>query len=92
MGRRVFERIRSEFDKTRQILLDIARQNELLEDDPVLATSIRLRNPYVDPLSYIQLEAIKRIRASTEDAERQSWERVARLTVQGVAAGLRHTG
>ena len=63
---------------------------QLLDDDPVLQRSIRLRNPYVDPLSYLQVEALRRAREGGDDAAR--WEHVAHVTVQGIAAGLRHTG
>jgi phosphoenolpyruvate carboxylase len=51
-----------------------------------------LRNPYVDPLSYLQLAALGRIRGGGSVDEREAWERVVRVAVQGIAAGLRHTG
>ena len=65
----------------------------LLSDDPVLRRSIRLRNPYVDPLSYLQVRALSELqRAESDDDVRERWARVAHLTVQGIAAGLRNTG
>ena len=74
-------------------MLRVAGRSELLGDDPVLARSIRLRNPYVDPLSYLQVEALRRLRhPGTSEAERDAWGKVARVTVQGIAAGIRHTG
>jgi phosphoenolpyruvate carboxylase len=52
-----------------------------------------LRNPYVDPLSYLQVEALRRLRDDhTSPEARAAWARVARVTVQGIAAGIRHTG
>lgn len=59
----------------------------ILDDDPVIRGSIELRNPYVDPLSYLQIEALRRTRSGEE-----AWNDVARAAVQGIAAGLRNTG
>jgi len=86
----VFAPIREEFERSRRAVLAVKGARELLGDDEVLRESIRLRNPYVDPLSYVQVEALRRRRAGGDDAE--AWSRVARLSVQGIAAGLRNTG
>ena len=86
----VFGRIRDELERTTKTLLRVTQQERLLDDDPVLRRSIQLRNPYVDPLSYLQVQALRHIRE--EDEPRETWERVARMAVQGIAAGLRHTG
>jgi phosphoenolpyruvate carboxylase len=89
----LFGEIAAEYERTVAAVLCVTGRPELLADDPVLARSIRLRNPYVDPLSYIQVEALRRLRAGQlSDAEHTGWARVARLTVQGIAAGIRHTG
>jgi len=88
VGRRIFERIRDEHALTVEWLLRVIEQDALLDDDPVLQRSIRLRNPYVDPLSYLQVVALRRARETGDEA----WARVARAAVQGIAAGLRHTG
>jgi phosphoenolpyruvate carboxylase len=61
----------------------------LLEKNPVLARSIRLRNPYVDPLSLIQVELLRRKRAG-EDGDDLNYALAA--TINGIAAGLRNTG
>lgn len=87
---RIFGRIREEFDRTRETLLRASGLAGLLDEDPVLQRSIRLRNPYVDPLSYLQVEALRRARGDGRDAP--EWEQVARSAVQGIAAGLRNTG
>lgn len=89
-GRRIFERIREEHERTVRWLLQVHEKKALLDDDPVLQRSIRLRNPYVDPLSYLQVVALRRAREETPDRPR--WESVTRAAVQGIAAGLRHTG
>jgi phosphoenolpyruvate carboxylase len=92
--RGLFAVITGEFARTVAAVLHVTGRSELLADDPVLAQSIRLRNPYVDPLSYLQLEALRRLRGEdrTTGDDRVAWAKVARVTVQGIAAGIRHTG
>lgn len=85
---RIHGMIQAEYTRTRRMVLEIEKQTELLEDDPVVGRSILLRNPYVDPLSYLQLEALRRSARGPNDA----WDRVARVAIQGIAAGLRNTG
>jgi phosphoenolpyruvate carboxylase len=86
---RVLNLIIDEFEKTRRVLLDLTRQATLLERNPVLARSIKLRNPYVDPLSLIQVELMRRKRAG-EESENLNYALAA--TINGIAAGLRNTG
>jgi phosphoenolpyruvate carboxylase len=65
----------------------------LLEHDPTLARAIELRNPYVDPISHLQVELIKRLRAATgESDERSDMEYAVQVTLIGISAGLRNTG
>ncbi len=91
---RVFLMISEEYSRTLAMILRITGQKELLETNPVLAESIRLRNPYVDPISLIQLDLLKRKRrgeASTnEQAESLNYALAA--TINGISAGLRNTG
>ena len=61
----------------------------MLETNEVLARSIRLRNPYVDPLSLIQVELLRRKRAGEESEE---LNHALAATINGIAAGLRNTG
>jgi phosphoenolpyruvate carboxylase len=86
---RFFTMLHDEFLRTRRVLLDITGQHDLLEQDPVLAHSIRLRNPYVDPLSLIQVSLLRRKR-SGEDTEELNYAMAA--TINGISAGLRNTG
>jgi phosphoenolpyruvate carboxylase len=86
---RVFGMIEEEFDRTRRMILKLTGQPELLSGNPVLARSIRLRNPYVDPLSLIQCALLRRKR-SGEDSEDLNYALAA--TINGIAAGLRNTG
>lgn len=86
---RVFGMVVEEFQRTRRNILAITGQKELLEGNPSLARSIRLRNPYVDPLSMIQIELLRRRRAGTGDEE---LDFVLAATINGIASGLRNTG
>ena len=86
---RVFSMLFEEFERTKQVVLRLTGQTTLLEQNPVLARSIRLRNPYVDPLSLIQVELLRRKRGG-EDNDNLNYALAA--TINGIAAGLRNTG
>jgi phosphoenolpyruvate carboxylase len=86
---RVLNLIVEEFERTKRVVLELTGQKTLLEKNPVLARSIRLRNPYVDPLSLIQVELLRRKRAA-EDDDNLNYALAA--TINGIAAGLRNTG
>jgi phosphoenolpyruvate carboxylase len=86
---RVFAMIVEEFERTRRMILRVSNQKQLLETNRVLARSIRLRNPYVDPMSLIQVELLRRKRAG-EDSDELNYALAA--TINGIAAGLRNTG
>ena len=67
--------------------------SKLLEHDTTLARAIELRNPYVDPLSYLQVELLKRLRTLPEESEeRIGLDYAVRVSLLGVAAGMRNTG
>jgi phosphoenolpyruvate carboxylase len=84
---RVFARVREEHDRVRAAVLEIVEARELLDRHPVLQQSVRLRNPYVDPMNAIQVELLKRHRAGDPDALRPLLRSIA-----GIAAALRNTG
>ncbi len=86
---RVFGMVVEEFERTRRMVLRITGQPRLLEDNPVLARSIVLRNPYVDPLSLIQVSLLRRKRAG-ETGDELDYALAA--TINGISAGLRNTG
>ena len=71
----------------REAVLSIVEAGELLDRQPVLQQSIRLRNPYVDPMNAIQVELLARWRAGDESALRPLLRSIA-----GIAAALRNTG
>jgi phosphoenolpyruvate carboxylase len=91
---RVFTTLEAEFNLTRRMVLEITKQKTLLQTNPVLERSIRLRNPYVDPMSLIQVELIRRKRAAIAEGKPDSPElnRAISATINGISAGLRNTG
>ena len=86
---RIWSRIREEYELTRKTILMVTKQKELLDREPVLQRSIERRNPYVDPLSFIQLELLRRFRA---DETSESFLRPVLLTINGIAGALKNTG
>src|SRR5690606_11505955 len=82
--------IADEFARTRAAILAIKGQDELLANDYRLRLSIRLRNPYVDPISLLQVELLRRWRAGGREDE--SLLRALFATVNGIAAGIQNTG
>lgn len=87
---RFFPRIRSEFETTVATLLALKQADTLLAGDRRLALSVRLRNPYVDPLSLLQVDLLKRWRAA--DRPEDAVFRALLSTVNGLAHGLQNTG
>jgi phosphoenolpyruvate carboxylase len=85
----VFPRIEAEWRASRDAVLAITGQSALLENNPRLAQSIRLRLPYIDPLNVLQVELLRRHRAGEADADIR---RGIHMSINGVAAGLRNSG
>ncbi len=85
----IFSRLRAEWEASREALRAVTGRSELLQDNPLLARSIRNRFPYLDALNHLQVELLRRYRGGDQD------ERVQRgilLTINGIAAGLRNSG
>ena len=90
---RLWRRISDEHDTCVAALLSITGNQNLLDDSPVLQRSIRLRNPYVDPLSYIQVALLRRLRVLNADSpERDDVLNVLLLSISGVSSGMLNTG
>ncbi|MDO1529493.1 phosphoenolpyruvate carboxylase [Fulvimonas sp. R45] len=85
-----FGLIRAEFARTRDWLLRLKGANRLLRDDPRLDVSIRLRNPYVDPMSLLQVDLLRRWRDT--GGEDEALLRALVACVNGVSQGLQNTG
>jgi len=86
---RVWNLISDEFERARRMLLLVKKQEKLLEKNPVLSRSIRLRNPYVDPMSLIQVDLLRR-KQSGDNSDDLNYALAA--TINGIAAGLHNTG
>jgi phosphoenolpyruvate carboxylase len=89
LRRRVFSMLQEEFLRSRRMILRVTGQRELLGRNRVLARSIRLRNPYVDPISLIQVELLRRKQQGQKSSE---LEYPLGATINGIAAGLHNTG
>ncbi len=107
LRQRLSDEIQREYERTRRMLLQIVGGKALLDNAPVLQRSIRLRNPYVDPLSHFQVVLLRRLRAlggplvldettqqtaTGQERERARLTYAVLLTINGIAAGLRNTG
>jgi phosphoenolpyruvate carboxylase len=99
---RLFERLQAEFDATVNAILRIRESDVLMRDTPVIQSAIMLRNPYVDPLSLIQVSLLRRravgggdvheVGDSESTPEDHGIESVLSTTLSGIAQGLRNTG
>ncbi|HEY5039711.1 MAG TPA: phosphoenolpyruvate carboxylase, partial [bacterium] len=92
LGNEIFDRIKAEYDRAFSVVCQIVQVKELLEKDPALSESIKRRNPYIDPLSFIQVELIKRVRNNPTEKDHQALSEAILLTINGIAAGLKNTG
>jgi phosphoenolpyruvate carboxylase len=85
----IFAQIENEWHHTRTALLEITGQSILLENNPRLADSLKLRMPYIDPLNHLQVDLIRRHRAGDTDPRIREG---IHLSINGIAAGLRNSG
>jgi phosphoenolpyruvate carboxylase len=88
----IFSSIRAEYERTRDAILSISRHSSLLELEPDVHQAIQLRNPYIDPLNYIQVETLRRLRSQPVPEETDALREVMAITINGIASGLRNTG
>lgn len=90
LGERIFPRVEAEFERTRAWICALKKQPGLLAGDETLKRSILLRNPYVDPMSFVQVETLAQWREGKRKDERL--EQVLIASVHGIAQGLQNTG
>jgi phosphoenolpyruvate carboxylase len=91
----LFRTIREEYELTVAEVRKLTGENLLLDAQPTLKRSLEIRDQYLDPISYLQVELLRRIRTEAEISGAEIDERLQRamlITVNGVAAGLRNTG
>jgi len=88
----VFPRLREEYRRTEAAICRLTGQRDLLDEAPWLQRSIRVRNPCIDPMNYVQVALLRRLRGHPDEAEVGEMRDAVRLSVNGIAAGLRNTG
>jgi phosphoenolpyruvate carboxylase len=90
---KILSALEDEFALTERVILAVTGRKKLLADEPVLRKSVELRNPYIDPLNYLQVEMLRRLRAGGLDkTEEEATRRVVELTINGISGGLKNTG
>jgi phosphoenolpyruvate carboxylase len=87
--KKVFGMIAEAYEQSVRMVLAVTRRRRLLENQPVLEESIRLRNPYIDPLNYLQVRFLPAWRKAKGN---ESLRRLLALTVNGIAFGMKSTG
>jgi phosphoenolpyruvate carboxylase len=92
VARAVFSRIEAEHARSITMISRVAGATEILDYAPVLKRSIALRNPYVDPMSYLQVELLERLRAAPDGPDHAALEDAIMRSISGIAAGLKNTG
>jgi len=90
----VYEHVVSAFNRSRRWILEVTGQRALLDNQPTLQHAIRRRDPYVDPLNFIQVGLLRRLRAhdDPESPEARALLNAVFLTINGIAAGLKNSG
>ena len=92
LGQRIFTILEDEYQRTCRVILQITREKRLLDKSPVLQRSISVRNPYVDPMSYLQVELLARKRRAGQKPSHEKLLYAILLTINGIASGMRNTG
>jgi phosphoenolpyruvate carboxylase len=89
---RLMQQLRAEFERAVRAVLRITGSAQLLDGQPVLQRSIGRRNPYIDPLNYLQVDLLRRYRSPHDPADDDELLHALLLSVNGIAAGMRNTG
>jgi phosphoenolpyruvate carboxylase len=93
LRQQIFGRIQAEYDRTCRWVMEVIGEKAILENSPAMKRSIERRNPYVDPLSVIQVSLLRRLRAAEPDTpEFEALMDAIHATINGIAAGMKTTG
>ncbi|RRR75512.1 MAG: phosphoenolpyruvate carboxylase [Candidatus Viridilinea halotolerans] len=92
LAERIFATICAEYERTVHMIRQVAQIEAILDPQPALQQAIKRRNPYIDPLSYIQIEALRRLRNAPPEADQEELETAVLMAVNGIAVGLKNTG
>jgi phosphoenolpyruvate carboxylase len=88
----IFGDIKDEFQLSRDLLLEVTGTENVLDTEPWLQRSIQVRNPYVDPLNYIQVQLLKKLRQDPEGPNAEHIRQCILQSINGIAAGLQNVG
>jgi len=88
----IFNDIKTEFELSREMLLKVTESSEVLDAEPWLQHSIKVRNPYVDPMNYIQVALLQELRSNPDHPDLEKLQRSIVLSINGIAAGLQNVG
>jgi phosphoenolpyruvate carboxylase len=88
----IFSDLQAEYECTKRMVLAVTGYAELLENESWLQRSIKLRNPYVDPMNYIQVAALEQLSNQPDAPTANALREAVLLSMNGVAAGLQNTG
>ena len=89
---RIWGAIEAEFGRTVREIGAVRDEEQLLDREPILQRALARRNPFIDPLSFVQLELLRRLRAPGGDPDDPELVRASLLAINGIAGGLRNTG
>ena len=89
---RIWPIIEGEFERTLREIGAVRDEKHLLDREPILQRALARRNPFIDPLSFVQLELLRRLRAPGGDPDDPDLVRASLLAINGIAGGLRNTG
>jgi len=93
LGKSIFAKIEKENKRTIEQVLKIANTKNLLSTDQALSLSLTRRDPYLDPLGYLQINLLKKYRDETvAESKRKEWQSGLLSSINAIAAGLRNTG
>ena len=88
----IFTSIKDEFELSKKMLLAVTGTEDILDTEPWLQRSIKVRNPYVDPLNYMQVALLRKLRQDPEGPEAEHFRRCLIQSINGIAAGLQNVG